>query len=280
HFFANHNAWAGLPSALPDRMTAFAVNPRELKKEDNDELPEDMLSVRLVNALRFRGGDGVDRDLPAASFARIAKSDLLSRSDPYGGAFANLLSQEFVSKRYPNKFKTSDDARSALPPPLIREGERVQPKWLYPFLLNPGTIRPEDYMLLRMPKFNMSPDDAKTLVNYFGAFDRLSNPGIGLTYPYLTIEQHDERYWRDRTADYVSRLGKEKVAARVKGMQSTWEALIGQQLAEAKTNVDSVKAALKNAKPETKPDLEKAVTFAEERVQKLQAQLQKKDFAD
>src|SRR5262249_16248832 len=43
HFFANHNAWAGLPSALPDRMTAFAVNPRELKKEDNDELPEDML---------------------------------------------------------------------------------------------------------------------------------------------------------------------------------------------------------------------------------------------
>ena len=48
-------------------------------------------------------------------------------------------------------------------PPLIREGERVQPKWLYQFLLNPGVVRPDDYMILRMPKFNMSPDDAMAL---------------------------------------------------------------------------------------------------------------------
>ena len=34
--------------------------------------------------------------------------------------------------------KPDDGAGSVLPPPLIREGERVQPNWLYQFLLNPS----------------------------------------------------------------------------------------------------------------------------------------------
>ena len=63
-----------------------------------------------------------------------------------------------------------------LPPPLGREGERVQPKWLYQFLLNPGVVRPPEKMKLRMPKFNMSGEDAMTLVNYFGAADQADQP--------------------------------------------------------------------------------------------------------
>ena len=86
-----------------------------------------------------------------------------------------------------------------LPPPLIREGERVQPKWLYQFLLDPGTVRPPDSMRLRMPKFNMSGEEAMALVNYFGAADKLSNPGAGLTYPYLTVPQTEESTGAIRT---------------------------------------------------------------------------------
>ena len=72
-----------------------------------------------------------------------------------------------------------DEARAVLPPPLIREGERVQPKWLYQFLLNPGAVRPQEKMKLRMPKFNMSDEDAMTLVNYFGGVAQAEQPRRG-----------------------------------------------------------------------------------------------------
>ena len=59
----------------------------------------------------------------------------------------------------------SSRARAAVPPILLGQGERTQPKWLYQFLLNPEPIR--KMVVLRMPKFNMSPDEAQTLVDYF-----------------------------------------------------------------------------------------------------------------
>ena len=91
-------------------------------------------------------------------------------------------------------------ARSVLPPPLVREGERVQPNWLYGFLLNPPPVRPTNFMMLRMPKFNMSSEEARTLVNYFSGVSRLSNPGSGVTAEYVNVYQLDEQYWRARTA--------------------------------------------------------------------------------
>ena len=61
-------------------------------------------------------------------------------------------------------------------------------------------------MKLRMPKFNMSGEDAMTLVNYFGAADKLSNPGAGLTTPYLTIPEAETRYWHATNNQYLERL--------------------------------------------------------------------------
>src|SRR5262249_38298187 len=45
--------------------------------------------------------------------------------------------------------------------------------------------------------------------NYFAAADRLSNPGIGLTQPFVNIPQRadfTDRFWQDRTAEYVRLL--------------------------------------------------------------------------
>src|SRR5207245_8036261 len=53
------------------------------------------------------------------------------------------------------------------------EGEKAQPDWLFKFLRNPHMIRP--ITVLRMPKFNMSADDAQAIVNYFGAVDKTQN---------------------------------------------------------------------------------------------------------
>jgi cytochrome c551/c552 len=54
-----------------------------------------------------------------------------------------------------------------LPPPLHHEGTKVQADWLHDFLMDPTQIRPA--VVLRMPNFHMSSDEASKLVDYFAA---------------------------------------------------------------------------------------------------------------
>src|SRR5207302_8307111 len=121
-------------------------------------------------------------------------------SEPYGGKFANLIvSSKYLTQLDSQGYPTfpngeSPASRKALPPPLLREGEKTQPGWLFQFLRNPTVIRP--ITILRMPRFNMSDEEAMDLVNYFAAVDRINNPGIGLTYPYVPpMPQRDEAFW-------------------------------------------------------------------------------------
>src|SRR5262249_2035776 len=65
-------------------------------------------------------------------------------------------------------------------------------------------------LALRMPRFNMSDEDAQNLVNYFAAVDRMDNPAFGVNYPYLAIPQRQENYLRERNAQYVAQLPKLK----------------------------------------------------------------------
>ena len=66
--------------------------------------------------------------------------------------------------------------------------------------------------VLRMPKFNMSTEEAETLVKYFTGASRLQNTGVGLDYDQVIPQQQDldSPYWKKKTADYVSRLKAEK----------------------------------------------------------------------
>ena len=116
-------------------------------------------------------------------------------------------------------WNTDYRARHGLPPTLIREGERVQPDWLFRFLRHPTIIRPQfsrqgaiekGMMVLRMPRFNMSDEDAQAIVNYFAAVDKTTNTGIGLQYPYSMIPQRDEGYFKEHAAQYLAKLKKEK----------------------------------------------------------------------
>ena len=70
-------------------------------------------------------------------------------------------------------------AEQFAPPPLKSQGARVYPDWLFEFLKEPSEIR---YGLkVRMPTFELSDDDATTLVKYFSALD--DEP-----FPYETLE--------------------------------------------------------------------------------------------
>jgi mono/diheme cytochrome c family protein len=241
HFFAGNNAWSGAPQTSPDRLTVYGTNPR-LDKESFEEGPR--LVVRLSDALRFTGADGVVRDLPAANIVPIVPEDVTMQADPWGGTFTDLMIQYMKPRE-----ADPDKVRSTLPPPLIREGERVQPNWVYSFLLNPPPIRPTNYMMLRMPKFNMSGEDARAIANYFSGVSRLTNAGAGVSSEYVDVHQRDEQYWRARTAEYIKRLkDQKKYDERVKEMEPVWQDALKRRIAEAEAGLDAAEQAVKDAK--------------------------------
>ncbi len=85
-----------------------------------------------------------------------------------GGDLAKYLYPRVIAeekKNNPNLVAT--EAWGWLPPPLQSEGEKVQTNWLHDFLMDPTRIRPA--VVLRMPNFHMSSDDASKLVDYFAA---------------------------------------------------------------------------------------------------------------
>ncbi len=78
-----------------------------------------------------------------------------------------------------------------MPPPLLREGNKVQTPWLTGFLKDPYAIRPAAQ--LRMPRFHYGKSDKSPsqetaeLANYFAARDRTE-------FPYQTIPEQNASY--------------------------------------------------------------------------------------
>lgn len=112
-----------------------------------------------------------------------------------GGKFAEWLVGRLKSEKSDlNSFQ----AWQMSPPPLYLEGIKVQTPWLYKFLKNPHQIR--FTTTLRMPKFNMSDDEAMKLANYFSAVD-------GSAYPYQDVPQREPAYLADKTSAEPKYLG-------------------------------------------------------------------------
>ncbi|MCS6852453.1 MAG: c-type cytochrome [Gemmataceae bacterium] len=277
--FLNHNAWTAQSAARSDRLTARGIRP-QLLPDPNDESKQ-LVLVRLTEALRFTSRvDGQEevRDLRAFGNARIAPADMIypppsdftspeklaesqKHRGPYGGTFADLLVAYLIQKD-PEKYKAgadgdSTDGRAAAPPALLREGEKVQPEWLYQFLRQPHEIRP--VTVLRMPRFNLSDDEAMQLVNYFAAVDRVGNPAAGIRYPYLSIPQTQESFWREKTAVYVERLKRENLLdQRLKELEPLWAALLEREtIPEVRRKLEQaealIKAAIADEQRETDP---------------------------
>ncbi|MFO0897371.1 MAG: c-type cytochrome [Pirellulales bacterium] len=105
----------------------------------------------------------------------ISKDRLLRRIPTTGGDLPRWIYPAVVAaEREKNPAAKAEEAWGWLPPPLIREGKKVQSAWLHDFLLDPHLIRPA--AILRMPRFNMSSADATKLANYFAAVDKVDYP--------------------------------------------------------------------------------------------------------
>jgi cbb3-type cytochrome oxidase cytochrome c subunit len=277
--FPEHVAWRGNPPPTgADRLVARGLV--SVIGEAN--------YLRLSEALSFRIPDGdtgksTVATIPANVSAPLAIVPATMRqvAGPFGGLFALQLKRyltEWDAKVYgdvqPLNGLSDDSGQAlngyaALPPSLLFEGERVQPDWLYQFLLNPRPIR--KIPPLQMPKFSLSPDESMTLVNYFIAVNRSNNPALGLTGPYDQIEQKDEAYLRKMTKEYVDRLKANNLFdERVKELKPVWALAARESLANAERRL----ALLKAAGDETK------LKDVQSEIDSLKSQLGANDFPD
>ena len=127
--------------------------------------------------------------LPTYKFIFPA-ANLESFEPARGGKYAEWLVKTLVAT---NQAKENTLAWQMSPPPLYKEGTKVQTPWLFNFLKNPGKIR--HTTVLRMPRFNMSDEEAQSLANYFAAVD-------GMPYPYQLIAEREPAYLRQQDADF------------------------------------------------------------------------------
>ena len=148
--FAAHSAWFSPHSAV-DAPTAYGILDTKKAAAPGATTGE----IMLTEALKFTGRDRQVRQIRAGEIVALPLASL-SSSPALGGTFTDLMAS-YLKRKGEQDYNDNDKARSALPPPLLREGERVQPDWLYRFLLDPGPIRPESYMKLRMPKVQHEP---------------------------------------------------------------------------------------------------------------------------
>jgi mono/diheme cytochrome c family protein len=282
--FPEHNAWTGAPQKTPGRLRAFGVTRPEgpFVNEDLDKYgpTEKFLLMTLTRAMRFVNMGGETRDIPAGSTMLMPREGLAGLIEQMGGDFAGRLTK-YLQVRDPQTYAQQNENKSfaAGPPSLMHEGEKVQPVWLFQFLKNPVPLRP--LAVLRMPKFNMSTEDAQSLVNYFAASSKLSNPGIGVTYPYLAVPEREDSYLTAKTSEYDARLKKANVLdARVKDLDPVWAKMTNDRLADAQVRLkrakDAVEEAKKGGQPTETADKQVAAINAEIKV--LQQAADTNDF--
>jgi cbb3-type cytochrome oxidase cytochrome c subunit len=105
----------------------------------------------------------------------VPKGRLIARRPPLGGQYARLLFPIALTEARASDIRVFPaEAWGWVPPALAEIGRAVQPQWMYQFLLAPREIRPA--AVLRMPQFNLSPEEARKLADYFAALGSAEFP--------------------------------------------------------------------------------------------------------
>ena len=157
------------------------------------DLTENELTVQLWRPVTIRGytfnvGDNVTLD-----------QNKVHRQASEGGGFAWLYATTQAEKTG----SPFAGFWNRLPPPLLREGNKVQTPWLTAFLKDPYAIRPAAQ--LRMPRFHYGKTEKESgretdeIANYFAARDRAE-------FPYQAIEERRPTYLAERSKAHPNYL--------------------------------------------------------------------------
>lgn len=167
------------------------------KESDSDALKEGKEQARekitqFSEALaglvpQVRPGKNWDVLMPGSRLVVFGPS-FVELSVGKGGSFAHWLVEDLMNRGIT---KNRAESWQKSPPPLFKEGQKVQTDWLYRFLKDPDQIRYST--VLRMPRFNMSDEEALILANYFAAADKVE-------YPYQKQPQQLETYLASQEA--------------------------------------------------------------------------------
>ena len=169
----------GMPTIAHPARTDDA-SPVLLYEEDEEWYPVeegdefDMATAR--RSITLWNPTAIDGHVVEAGQAfEVPNSAIKRRYLASGGDLTlKLLPRVLELERETNSQAKGSETWGWLPPPLHNEGTKVQPDWLHSFLLEPHMIRPAAFM--RMPRFNLSSDEATSLVNYFAARDNAEYP--------------------------------------------------------------------------------------------------------
>jgi cytochrome c2 len=162
----------GMPSVDKDAVQVILDEEGDPIEEDEEYDPQSLIySFDLWQPATIAGSTYQVGVKPMELPAKV----IHKKHDTQGGDLAKWLVKRVVDlEKQVNPAADGTTAWGWVPPPLMGEGRKVQPEWLHGFLLEPYPIRPA--VFLRMPKFNMSPDEATKLVNYFAAKDGAEFP--------------------------------------------------------------------------------------------------------
>ena len=161
--------------------------------------------------------------MPGVDAFNFTQSMVAGKTPARGGTFAQWLVGQIDQKSSPADQGTSASITKAwqmVPPPLYGEGKKVQTQWLYRFLKNPERLR---WMaVLRMPQFNLSDQEARSLANYFAAADDADFPYQDVPEreePYLNRQERElHAFLENQEADYLDQswnmLGKHDVCIK------------------------------------------------------------------
>jgi hypothetical protein len=165
-----------------DAKTEITIEGMPIEKFENE------VKVQLWRPVTIRGyffnvGDNVTLDVSQTK---------LEQTPAVGGDFPFM----YAAYQAARKGSPIESFWNLLPPPLLREGKKVQTPWLTSFLHNPHAIRPAAQ--LRMPRFHYGKSEKvpstepASLANYFAARDRAD-------FPYQSIPEQNPSYLAERT---------------------------------------------------------------------------------
>ena len=145
----------GMKHDLPDYIAAKIHDPRSFGPAL--KMPKFTLNQSQIDSLTTALLAQTDR---AAAFPRELITAAAHSSDYHPGGEAGRLMDDLRCL----SCHTINGNGGDMAPDLTREGSAVQRAWLEEFLKNPNTLRPA--LIRRMPKFNLSQGDVKTISDY------------------------------------------------------------------------------------------------------------------
>lgn len=243
--FPEHSAWRSQMLAPNGKLIARGL---PLPGED-----EESINIELWEAIRFMDADGLYQDFPAGlSRIQIPVEAIKHSHGAYGGMYANVLMHVLAETQRKNLVLDRGYLAGSVPPPLMREGQKVQPQWLYNFLKQPHEIRPTVAANLKMPRFTLSHEDLEDLVHYFIAVDRIENPALGLEYFGKSPPQRDPDYQELLRRQYQARIAEYMKGApgfdpkKHDYFESGWQLLVNENLCVKCHNIGNFKAGGKD----------------------------------